>query len=137
MRPNEMDISRAVQDLEENGSAEDPIFYKGQETTPNRLEHELTHLGPLKAKNVVIGYYGGRELHLIKRGTLSGMVSDRRRLRQRRDEPKKHRPYKRILADIVDAFELEFRDGEASCCIAYPVELKELAREARLALGRI
>lgn len=85
MRPNEMDLARAVQDLEENGSSQDPIFLGGEETTPEQLEYvgKLCELpGTPMAKDIKISYYGGKDLHLIKRGTLSGMVKDRRRLRE-------------------------------------------------------
>ena len=129
MRPNEMDVSRAVQDLEENGSSEDPIWFRGKETTPNRLEHTLSRVS-CWAKDVSIGYYGGVNLHMIKRGTLSGMVADRRRLRERRDEVPKQRTVRAILKDIIIAFELEFHDDGRVACIAYPKEVRDLAAEA-------
>lgn len=90
MKPHEMSVDRAIQDLEEHGSSQDPIFYKGQETTPEQLSWKVDDgrcdlRGYTLAGEVRIGYYGGKDLHLIKRGTLSGMVKDRRRLREDRD----------------------------------------------------
>jgi len=90
MRPNEMSVNRAIQDLEEHGSSQDPIWYQGEETTPEQLSWKVDDgrsdlSGYVLAGDVRISYYGGKDLHLIKRGTLSGMVRDRRRLREDRD----------------------------------------------------
>lgn len=129
-----MTVDRAVQDLEENGSAEDPIFYRDHETTPSRLEHMFEQNPFCSASYIRIGYYGGRDLHLIKRGTLSGMVADRRRLqerlRERLTEDPKQRSVRAILKDLIIAFDLEFaKDGHVSC-MAFPKEVRELAAEA-------
>lgn len=134
MRPHEMNVDQAVVDLEENGSAEDPIFYGGHETSPSRLEHMFHNNLSLHASKVRIGYYGGRDLHLIKSGTLSGMVADRRRLRERQFEDPKQRSVRVILKDLIIAFDLEFGPDGRVDSIAYPKEVRDLAAEAHTRL---
>jgi hypothetical protein len=78
-----MNLSRAVQDLEENGSSQDPIWYKGEETTPEQLEWKVSdnrHGGMAAASKIRITYYGYVKGDCLKKvnGTLSGMVRDRR-----------------------------------------------------------
>ncbi len=80
-----MNVGQAIWDLEENGSSRDPIFYGDWETTPDWLRSEI-YLSRL-ASSVRIGYYGGPDHHLVKHGTLSGMVQDRRKTRVARERP--------------------------------------------------
>lgn len=78
MRPQDMNLGEALLDLRRNGSEDDPIEYRGEETTPTQLEWKL---GPLaSARSTRISYSASRRGRLthIRNGTLSGMVRDRR-----------------------------------------------------------
>ena len=74
-----MYLDEAVTLLDDLCSSQDPIFYKGVETTPS----ELPYLGAfgrdhtILAKDIRVSYYGGAPFRLIH-GTLSGMVKDRK-----------------------------------------------------------
>jgi len=65
--------------LEAMGSASDPIFHRGEETTPNDLEFRVQVLndgrGPTE-RTVIEFYSGSRRLHRVK-GTVRDMVKDR------------------------------------------------------------
>jgi hypothetical protein len=73
-----MYLDSAVDLLDDLCSHQDPILYKGAETTPEELDYLLTD-PYLLAKDIRISYYGGAPFRLIH-GTLSGMVADRKRL---------------------------------------------------------
>ncbi len=69
-----MKVHEALEALESAGSASDPILYRGEETTA--VDLDLPSLDD--ASKVRIGYWG-KGIRLVKRGTLSGMVRERRR----------------------------------------------------------
>lgn len=133
MRPYEMTVGRALLDLEDHGSDRDLVIFQGREIEASGLPYRDDRM----AKDVRIGYWA-RGYRFVARGTLSGMVADRRlgRHLSRRPRPR-HRPHRQILSDLVDAFALEFAPDGHVDSIAYPAELRELAREAYLSLGRV
>lgn len=63
----------------ELGSAHDPIFVRGEETTPTDLEG--TNWPFEDTTSIRISYFTVRngKARLLKNGTLSGMVRDRKR----------------------------------------------------------
>ena len=125
-----MDIHRAILDLEDNGSSQDPVFFEGKEIMAEELQYHINVGLVTPARDIKIGYWGGRDLHLIRRGTLSGMVLDRRRLRARNEKPEPKRNARHILEDMVVAAELEFHPDGTIGCISYPTELRALFLEA-------
>lgn len=70
-----LSLRRAIELLEEAGSADDPVKYQGVETTPTQLEWELDW--DKKAGDIRITYAGNSR---TVNGTLSGMVKNRREL---------------------------------------------------------
>lgn len=83
MRKSNITVGEALQKLRNNlFSGSDPVFYKGEETTPDDLEMDLDEFE--YARNVKIKFYGIRayskscELRLLD-GTLASIVSERRR----------------------------------------------------------
>jgi len=71
-----MSLENAVAALERLASDEDPIRYRGADTTPRDLADLLNP--QLPASSVRIGYYS--EHGYVRNGTVSGMVKDRERL---------------------------------------------------------
>lgn len=71
-------VEQAVGILEIMGSNQDPIFFKGEESTPDNLTatygHEVCEITP--ASKVYIQYWGG-DPHRKIMGTLQGMVRER------------------------------------------------------------
>ena len=81
-----MYLDDALKLLEDLYSGDDPIIFKGAETTPNELPY-LNAFGydhTLRAEHIRISYYGDEPLRLIH-GTLSGMVKDRKGLRSTKE----------------------------------------------------
>lgn len=72
-----MYLHEATDLLDEMYSSQDPIYYKGDETTPDELPYLLHHT--ILARDVRISYYGREPLRLVH-GSLSGMVMDRKQL---------------------------------------------------------
>lgn len=86
MRPHEMNLHEAVDELENLGSSHDPIFWEDHETTPESLEGALGGSTICtRASKIRISYYGGVDPLVLRKGTLSGMVADRRRMVARED----------------------------------------------------
>ena len=76
-----MNIGEAVYELDKLGSASDPIWHKGKETSPNSLLDYQNDVQELTRACIVrIEYYGD---HGKVKGTLSGMVANRIRLQRR------------------------------------------------------
>ncbi|MCV0439870.1 MAG: hypothetical protein K5880_14820 [Hydrogenophaga sp.] len=71
-----MTLQECVDALETYGSDQDPITYKGKETTPRDLVYELDTHTP--AKNVRIDYY--RTDRWVLNGTITGMLTDRMKI---------------------------------------------------------
>lgn len=74
-----MTIQECVEALYRLDSDQDPITYRGKETTPQELHYELNDLQP--ASGIRIGYYAKKGW--IQNGTLTGMLADRKRLEKR------------------------------------------------------
>lgn len=74
----EINANTALQYLERFSSEDDPIWYKGEETTPRDLLWD-NNIGTVRAGKVRITYYGGppNECRMIRNGTLSAMVRNR------------------------------------------------------------
>jgi len=73
----DMTILDAVRDLEKHGSDNDPINYRGDEITPQDL---LARLDDRTLAGGIRINYWGKQSARKKDGTLSGMVTDRRKL---------------------------------------------------------
>jgi len=88
----DLDINGAGQILDALGSDQDPVYYRGIETTVNELaygEH-----GDKDARRFVIEFYGGRSRGLRKiKGTVFAMILDRLGVMKRRQ--------KRASADVL------------------------------------
>jgi len=85
LAPEKMNASTAFAELDDYlGSGDDPIRWKGQDTTPNNVRYRIQ--GDPKATDVRVGYYGGPGCQWItaRKGTLAKLVADRRRLRAER-----------------------------------------------------
>lgn len=81
-----MYLEDAILLLEDLYSGDDPIIYKGIDTTPVELVY-LPSFGydhTLQARDVRISYYGRDPMRLVH-GTLSGMVKDRKGLRSTKE----------------------------------------------------
>ena len=65
-----------IRKLEDHGSAEDPVFHNGKETTPMQISYD--HHALDSVAGIKIAYYGGDPLRLI-RGTARGMLRERAR----------------------------------------------------------
>jgi hypothetical protein len=66
-------LDEAVRILDHLGSANDPIFFKGKETTPADLLHSCPQV---YLSRIRIGYFAAR-LRRVERGTFMGMITDR------------------------------------------------------------
>jgi len=76
-----MTFREAVDALERLGSDCDPVQFRGHDTTPRDMLGDRFSPGPeARACDVRLGYWamGPRGLRFV-RGSLSGMVADRRR----------------------------------------------------------
>lgn len=72
-----MSLDQALAELDECASTQDPIIYKGEETSPEQLLYLLDQT--LLAGKVRFSYWGMKSncTQLIRNGTLAGMVKDR------------------------------------------------------------
>ena len=77
-----MNLHDAVAILDGLGSCQDPIWYKGEQTTVDRLVVGLDRACP--AELTRISYWGEKDgkVRLIKNGTVTGMIADRQRLKK-------------------------------------------------------
>lgn len=81
MKIRALTVAEACGILDTLGCSDDPLFYRGHETSPNTIMScpgEEDPEGRRMAGRVRIEYYGGRELRR-RRGTLQSMVIDRLR----------------------------------------------------------
>lgn len=76
MRPHEMSVEEAKEALDDLGSSQDPIWLGDFETVPENLDVYWS----ARACMTRISYYRGDDPLAIRKGTLSGMVADRRRM---------------------------------------------------------
>ena len=74
-----MTLQSAVEELSRLGSNDDPIVYRGDDTTPQELADRWGY--DALAANFRISYYSVRagKVRLLKNGTLGGMIRDRKR----------------------------------------------------------
>jgi len=81
IKPSELSLFDCVELLGRFYSSQDPITWKGEDTTPDGLIGVLSDFHP--ASTIRIDYYGmeGRE---IKNGTLTGMLADRAKCKELR-----------------------------------------------------
>jgi len=75
LRPEDMDLAEAVNDLARHGAAGDPIQWRAEKTIPSGLCSLMPDT--TKAKSIRIKYWGPNGL-IRHGGTLCGMVKDRR-----------------------------------------------------------
>lgn len=120
-------VDQAVDDyLEELGSSQDPIFWKGEETTPTDLRYRVPGEDPAQVR---ITYWGGSlegRQRLIRGGTVLGMIADRIHLSRR---PFPSYVPRKEKASILKAL----RDADLS----YPFRLKLAAQEIRRLQGEL
>lgn len=101
-----MNIDDAVRRLGELGSEDDPIIYRGEETTPRQLEDHLCWTTP--AGEPRISFYGtlaNGKFGLRRSSTLLQMIRDREEMFEREKAEKTTLTPKREVEYIVSWFE--------------------------------
>lgn len=98
-----LDLHGISELLEKYGSNEDPIFYRGDETTPSELAYHLGYNGPHDVLNIRISFYGSRDGKLVlrKNSNFAHMVKDRMDLYAERDKVTKKKDKKLEVEYIV------------------------------------